>query len=779
MKKVDGPRKDRKQLSWTYRNKKKQGKIVKAKPNDNDNVQVQNKKARIVVRNLSFKATEEDIRRLYEPFGQIEQIELLKRPDGKLVGCGFVQFKRLEDASKAIFKTNKQEFLGRPITSTWAIAKSKFIEKLQQNGQDSGKDEDTPKTVEEKNADKDEDFIELNGTGKTESSNKKPVKNKKKLTPEERKELKSKKRKKRSRIILRNISFKATEDIIKESFQQYGSIEEINMLKKDGKFTGCAFIQFDHVQSARKAVLHGNMKPICDRPVVVDLAVAKSKFQKQSENITIKEEPVEVKKEVEEIVENKDSEGDNDSNEDISKDNDTDDDDDDDDENDVEEEKESETDDSDDEFDVENEEKDEDDDKNIIKLENDKSQKRPHVISHDVTEGKTVFLKNVPFSVKNKELRECMEQFGPVYYALVCIDPVMEHSKGTAFVKFVNVEDAEKCLSAGTELRIQNQVLDPHPALDRNEVTNGKSLKSQRIKDSRNLYLVKEGVVMAGSPAAEGVSAADMKKRLELEQWKSQMLRNLAMFVSRVRLVVHNLPPNLDDSTLRTIFKSHAGPKAFITEARIMRDLKNTDSKGVGISKGFAFVAFTKHEDALKALRSINNNPSIFSASRRPIVAFSIENKIMVNAKQRRIAKSREHNPLWKANQEDNDNKSIERPFKRFKKDHDKKPDADEVTKFSGTNSKPGTSVKLRAKFKLKEQALRHREQIKNENKNKKIKRKIQEIKTNQALSRKEIKPKLGKKKPTMDEANFNKLVHSYKNQLSSIPQSKSKWYDT
>lgn len=28
------------------------------------------------------------------------------------------------------------------------------------------------------------------------------------------------------------------------------------------------------------------------------------------------------------------------------------------------------------------------------------------------------------------------EKFGPVYYALVCVDRLTEHSKGTAFVKF-------------------------------------------------------------------------------------------------------------------------------------------------------------------------------------------------------------------------------------------------------------------------------------------------------------------------------------------------------
>lgn len=63
-----------------------------------------------------MQATEADIRKLYEPFGQIEEIDLLRRPDGKLVGCGFVQFKRVEDASKAIFNTNKKELLGKTDT---------------------------------------------------------------------------------------------------------------------------------------------------------------------------------------------------------------------------------------------------------------------------------------------------------------------------------------------------------------------------------------------------------------------------------------------------------------------------------------------------------------------------------------------------------------------------------------------------------------------------------------------------------------------------------------
>lgn len=81
-------------------------------------------------------------------------------------------------------------------------------------------------------------------------------------------------------------------------------------------------------------------------------------------------------------------------------------------------------------------------DESIIKEEEDGDEeeshlkKRPNRVSNDVSEGKTIFLKNVPFSVKNDELKKYMEQFGPVFYALVCIDPLTEYSRGTAFVKF-------------------------------------------------------------------------------------------------------------------------------------------------------------------------------------------------------------------------------------------------------------------------------------------------------------------------------------------------------
>lgn len=47
-----------------------------------------------------------------------------------------------------------------------------------------------------------------------------------------------------------------------------------------------------------------------------------------------------------------------------------------------------------------------------------------------------------------------------------------------------------------------------------------------------------------------------------------------------------------------------------------MRNLKKVDSNGVAISKEYGFVTFKQHDDALKALRKVNNNPNIFNSNK-------------------------------------------------------------------------------------------------------------------------------------------------------------------
>lgn len=71
-----------------------------------------NRNARLIVRNISFKATEDDLRKHFAPYGTVEEVKLLRKPDGRLVGCGFVHFTHVPMANSALSATNKKPFLG-------------------------------------------------------------------------------------------------------------------------------------------------------------------------------------------------------------------------------------------------------------------------------------------------------------------------------------------------------------------------------------------------------------------------------------------------------------------------------------------------------------------------------------------------------------------------------------------------------------------------------------------------------------------------------------------
>lgn len=94
---------------------------------------------------------------------------------------------------------------------------------------------------------------------------------------------------------------------MKKHFSPYGAVEEIRILKRsDGKNIGCAFLQFEHVQSAAKAIHYTNLQPLLNRPIIVDWAVSKNKFaQNNSENK--QEDEVRVKVEDESDIEDTDN----------------------------------------------------------------------------------------------------------------------------------------------------------------------------------------------------------------------------------------------------------------------------------------------------------------------------------------------------------------------------------------------------------------------------------------------------------------------------------------
>lgn len=321
------------------------------------------KRARLVVRNLPFSTTEENLREYYERFGEVMKIDLLKRPNGKLVGCAFVQFKLVQNAAKARHHTNGKEFIGRTLECDFALPKSKFEEKARNV---EVKEEPVSIKAEVKEEPMDTYEGNVNMAIKTEPTEDTEIKQEK-VEPEEME------------------SFEAVRLDTTENIESQDSINEESQSSIDEAAT----------KSEEK-----------------NERLEEEEDDKEGEsNVNAEEESDDDndhnKKQAQDEGEAKEIQGK-------------------DEDDDLEDEEESDS-------DLETKE-----DKTDVMSQADSAiSKKPHVMSNDVEEGKTVFIKNVPFDATNQDLKECMSQFGPLYYALICKDKLTEHSKGTAFVKFI------------------------------------------------------------------------------------------------------------------------------------------------------------------------------------------------------------------------------------------------------------------------------------------------------------------------------------------------------
>jgi len=70
----------------------------------------------IYVGNLSYQASDEDLRAAFEPFGQVTTARVIKdRETGRSRGFGFVEMPNADEARKAIAGVNNQDVAGRPV----------------------------------------------------------------------------------------------------------------------------------------------------------------------------------------------------------------------------------------------------------------------------------------------------------------------------------------------------------------------------------------------------------------------------------------------------------------------------------------------------------------------------------------------------------------------------------------------------------------------------------------------------------------------------------------
>lgn len=76
----------------------------------------------LIVTGVHEEAQEEDIRDVFDNFGQVSNIHLnLDRRSGYVKGYAFLEYKEEEEARKAIEGMNGKKLLGKEIAVTWAF----------------------------------------------------------------------------------------------------------------------------------------------------------------------------------------------------------------------------------------------------------------------------------------------------------------------------------------------------------------------------------------------------------------------------------------------------------------------------------------------------------------------------------------------------------------------------------------------------------------------------------------------------------------------------------
>ena len=271
--------------------------------------------------------------------------------------------------------------------------------------------------------------------------------------------------------------------------------------------------------------------------------------------------------------------------------------------------------------------------------------------------GASVFLRDVPTEVTKQEVYERMRAFGAVRSCRLVVDKATGRPKGTAFVDFHEPRSAAAAVAAaekeeGGGVKLAGRRLAVALAVSASEAASlaekrskeslvGGRAKRDGPRDNRNLYLASEGQVHEEGPAARGVSQTDIQKRRRAKEEQAMKLKNPNFFISKTRLQVRNVPPEMDQKQLKRVFfdavkqrATRANPR--VTHAKLLFDPTRPDENGKPRSRGIGFVEFAEHEHALVALRALNNNPTTFTSQRRPIVEFAVEDARAVRKLERR-----------------------------------------------------------------------------------------------------------------------------------------------
>ena len=375
-------------------------------------------------------------------------------------------------------------------------------------------------------------------------------------------------KKRTARVILRNLSFYATEHNIRQIMEEkFGEVLDINLplvpskgneggKKKKPQHRGFAFVTFSKPSSAQKAVdacASDEQILIKKRPVAIDFSVSKFQHKRMKE-----EEDA-----------NEDNDDASDSGSDSGSDSDG-----------------SSGSDSDDNSDSSSDEDSDGDSVSTAESDEEMEDAQEKNIPQD-SHKNSLFLRNLPFDTTRHDLFTLFAQYGHIAGIFLVKDRDTGIGKGTAFVRFSkeggcmralqaansgdSFESGKKMLgenSSGGGLYLKGRRIFVDLAVDKGTADtlkverdeDGKPIDKKIGKDKRNLYLKGEGRVESNEgsesndpDAWENLPESDQQKRGRAHQEKSTKLRSPLFFINPFRLSVKNLAKHIDEVEFKNL----------------------------------------------------------------------------------------------------------------------------------------------------------------------------------------------------------------------------------
>jgi RNA recognition motif-containing protein len=214
----------------------------------------------VFVRNLPYDATDQTLEDHFGDVGPVKSAWIARdRKSKEPRGFGFVMFALPEDAQRAVETMNGSTMHGRKITvdsaKKGADAKASAPpKKANQPTALAGASPQQPSSTAEK-----PERAAAPGAASTQAASNKAAK---------AKDAKGSSSGRQFRMIVRNLSFKADEAVLREAFAPHGTVVEVTVpLREGGKHPGFGFVQMRSAAECKAAMVALNESTILNRMV--------------------------------------------------------------------------------------------------------------------------------------------------------------------------------------------------------------------------------------------------------------------------------------------------------------------------------------------------------------------------------------------------------------------------------------------------------------------------------------------------------------------------------